>query len=214
MSKRFGDSRPIQTARFYRFIKHRLRSNRDCKILITSRNSETGTSKTTLALHLAKALDPSWHIGKHFHDGYAYADYYMESLKGDVLIVDDFQFSADSRRGTSKVNVLLSQYWSIMRVKNVVSIVTLPSSSMLDKRFLELADIRINVERRGLAVPYRIIVNDFSGRITQWAFKDELGVRENILYGPLDHDPLYREIEVNKDKFVKKRLKEMKAERN
>lgn len=200
-------------SRIYRFIETRL-NKRDCKIIITSRNSETGTGKTTLALILAKVHDRiGWNVNKQFHSGFDYADYYDHAKKGEVLVVDDFQFSADSRRGTSNINVILSQYWAIMRTKNVLSIVTLPTSSMLDKRFLELADIRINIVELGKAYPYRIVVNDFSHKVKQYRWKDRNNNAETIYFTSIDDDNDFQKTIERKDKFVRAKLKEWKKNR-
>lgn len=200
----------INHSRFIRFLVNRVKFNRDAKVLITSRNSETGTGKTTLAVIIAKLIDiHGWSPEKQFFDAKKYMNYYRDCDAGSVLILDDMQFMADSRRGTSYENVRLSQYWSIMRTRNVISLATLPTNSMLDKRFLELADVRLNVIKRGEAVPYRIVVNDFTGKVTQWRFRREDGTKETIYFKSMDDDPDYREIERKKDKFVRKKLREM-----
>lgn len=200
----------IKKSRLIRFLVNRIKYNRDAKVLITSRNSETGTGKTTLAVIIAKLIDMNgWSHEKQFFDAQDYMQYYRKAESGSVLILDDMQFMADSRRGTSHENVRLSQYWSIMRTRNVISIATLPTNSLLDKRFLELADVRINVIKRGQATPYRIVVNDFTGKVTQWRFRFENGTKETIYFKSMDDDPDYREVERKKDIFVRKKLREM-----
>lgn len=196
-------------SRVFKFIEDRLDDDRDCKIIITARNSETGVGKTTLALILAKVHDRNgWSHKKHFHDGHKYANYYLHSSLGDALVVDDFQFNADNRRSTSNINVQLSMYWTIMRTRNVVSIVTLPTTSILDKRFLELADIRINVVEKGVAYPYRIVVNDFTHSVRQWRWKDYVGDEITLYFGALKKDKDYRTTVRRKDKYVSKKLGE------
>jgi len=50
---------------------------------------------------------------------------------------------------------------------------TLPTSSALDKRLKELADIRINVHRRGRARVYKITVDDHdTSQVREWRWHD------------------------------------------
>lgn len=197
------------------FINDRLDANRDAKIIITARNSETGTGKTTLAVQLAKQWDRNgWSANKGFLDIKRYLAYYAHKARaGDVLILDDAEASADSRRSQSTTNVLISKYWSIMRVKNVVSLLTMPTASMLDKRLLELADLLMIVRRRGLAVPYRVYVNDISHQIKTHRWRVPLGdnggkiIKPVITFGK-DDSKEYVELSEKKDKFVKSEIED------
>lgn len=165
-------------------VSDRLDADRDAKIIITSRNSETGTGKSTLALLLSMYWDENGMTeDKIFQDISTYLAYYSSKARGgDVLLFDDAQAGADSRRSTSKENVLISKYWTILRSRNIVSILTLPTQTMLDKRLLELADIWLNVRTRGEAVPYRIYVDDVKKYVRTYRVKNyRLGGMKEVI---------------------------------
>lgn len=188
-----------------KLVNDRLDNDRDAKIIITSRNSETGTGKTTLAILLAKYWDRNgWNSTKGFQDINEYLAYYLlKARAGDVLIFDDAQAGADSRRSTSKENVRVTKYWTILRSKNIVSILTLPTQTMLDKRLLELADIWLNVRTKGEAVPYRIYVDDIKKYVRTYRVKNpDLGLKEVIRFKKYRAKD-YLDMEVTKDKFTK-----------
>jgi hypothetical protein len=63
----------------------------------------------------------------------------------------------------SNQNVKLSHLWATMRFREIYSIITLPSASMLDKRLKELADLKIVVHNRGTAVAYKTKIDDHDG---------------------------------------------------
>lgn len=155
----------------------------DAKIIITSHNSRPGLSKTTLAIKMARDFDPhGWTAeDKAFMDAGSYHQAYDDARSGSVLLFDEVEGEADSRRAMSNKNVKLSQAWAQNRYRNMITICTLPTVSMLDNRMLELSDYWINVMGRGLAHPYRIRVNDFNGKVYRERI-DENGV---LRYGDL-----------------------------
>lgn len=171
------------------FINERLDNNRDAKVIITARNSETGTGKTTLAVLLAKYWDRNgWTSDKGYLNVKKYLAYYNKyAHSGDVLLLDDAQAGTDNRRSMKSENVALSRLWTLNRVKNVVSILALPTQSMLDKRLMELADVWIQVRRRGLAVPYRIVITDIEKDLRLYRFRyPETGLKEVIRFDAID----------------------------
>lgn len=185
-------------------VRNRLRSNRDVKILIAQRDSGTGLGKTTLAVLLAKYFDRNgWTSKKGFLDVRRYLTYYAKaSDAGDVLLFDDAEAGVDNRRSMSETNVYLSKYWSILRVYNVVSILTFPTSSMIDKRVLELADIYMIVRERGIAAPYRVKIGDMNQKIFTPRIKiPNTDAKELIRYRKFD-DEDYHEMTRKKKKFV------------
>lgn len=144
----------------HQFRERRLEKNRDLKVIITSRNSTTGTGKTTLAVWLALNWDSDWTAEeKGTLSVKEYLDTYRELEPGSCLIMDEAE-QLDARRSMSQENVDFAEKWMMMRVRNVTSILTLPTASALDKRLKELADIRINVHRRGRARCYKITIDD------------------------------------------------------
>lgn len=139
----------------------------DAKIIITSHNSRPGLGKTTLAIRMARDFDRhGWSAEqKGFMSAYEYHNAYDEQPPGSVLLFDEVEGEADNRRAMSTKNVELSQAWAQNRYRNMITICTLPSVSMLDKRLLEMSDYWINVIDRGVAHPYKIYINDFNGKV-------------------------------------------------
>lgn len=189
-------------------ILYRLINNRDCKIIITSKGSTTGTGKTTLAVHLCRWVtavanelfdrEKDWNAEDHsFVDLYDYLSAYKNSDPGDALLMDEIEASADRRRFASHENVNLSQAWAILRYRNVVSVATLPTVTMLDSRMMELADIWINVQKPGVAYPYYLTANDFTGDVMRRRFRRG-GMKEAIEWTPLDSDDDFQDLSSEK----------------
>jgi hypothetical protein len=153
--------------------EQRLGKNRDLKVIITSRNSTTGTGKTTLAVWLALNWDQEWTAAeKGTLSVSEYLDTYQDLSPGSVLVMDEAE-QLDARRSMSQDNVDFAEKWMMMRVRNVTSILTLPTASALDKRLKELADVRINVHRRGRARVYKISVDDHdTSQVREWRWHD------------------------------------------
>lgn len=153
------------------FIR-RMRKGRDLKVIITARNSSTGTGKTTLAAWLAMQWNPIFTGNEWSAEEQAalsaqeYLDTYRDLPYGSVLLMDEAE-QLDSRRSMSGENVDFSHKWMMMRVRQVVSILTLPTVNALDSRLEELADVWINVERRGKATVHAIQVQSYFNKKVQ-----------------------------------------------
>lgn len=146
-----------------RRARKKLNNDNDIKIIIQGKNSQTGIGKTTLAIQLCRYIDPDWDAErKAFVDVKQYINAHLDYDKGSALLLDEIEAGADSRRAMSSDNVELSQAWATLRARNIATVCTLPSISMLDNRMLELADYWILVKKRGLAQPFEINVNDFA----------------------------------------------------
>jgi len=147
----------------------------DAKIIITSHNSRPGLGKTTLAIKMARDFDKNgWNADeKAFMSAHEYHNAYEDLPSGSALVFDEIEGEADSRRAMSEKNVELSQAWAQNRYRNMITICTLPSVSMLDNRMLEMSDYWINVMGRGTAHPYRVLVNDFSGKVIRKRLDDD-----------------------------------------
>lgn len=143
--------------------KQKLRNDNDIKIIIIGRNSQTGIGKTTLAIQLCRFIDEhGWSAEeKSFVNTQRYIEAHLDKKQGSCLLFDEIEGAADNRRAMSNENVDLSQAWAKMRARNIATVTTLPTTSMLDKRLLEMADYQVIVKRRGVAQPYQIRVNDF-----------------------------------------------------
>lgn len=151
----------------------RITSGRDLKIIITAKDSQTGVGKTTAAGWLALTWNQMFtgtpwtaenhgtlHPGEYFQLVSKVGDEYDA---GTTIIVDDAE-ELDARRSMQKLNVQFSQRWMLMRLKQVITIVTLPSPSAIDTRLEELADVWINIERRGRGMVHDIRVNSYGSR--------------------------------------------------
>jgi predicted XRE-type DNA-binding protein len=191
------------------FLKYRLKNNRDAKIIITSRSSSTGLGKSTLAILIAEWIHRTqgierWNAEKFgFINVNDYISTYLDSEPGTALLLDEIEAGADNRRAMSSENVNLSKAWATLRFKNVVTISTLPTTSMLDGRLLELADIWINVMSRGIAIPYFIWINDFTNELRRVAAKHpETGAKEIIHWDSIDSDENFQYMSELKDTDV------------
>lgn len=151
------------------FLK-RMDNGRDLKVIITAKDAETGVGKSTAGFALAASWHPiyadeEWSADKYgSYDIGPYLEQYLSAKNGSVLQMEEAE-QLDSRRAMAGNNVDFSHYWMAMRVRQIVSILTLPSTSALDKRLWQLADVWINVEGRGDAAVYRIGVNSFNGEM-------------------------------------------------
>lgn len=182
-----------------RQVQNRIQNNLDCKIVVTSYSSTPGLGKTTLSILMARCWDDhGWSAEqKAFMSYQNFYNSYMNEPPGSVLLFDEVENEADSRRSNSSENVGLSQLLATQRVRNIISIYTLPAVSMLDKRIMELADYWINVGpamQKGKAHPYRLFVNDFSWAssggtdITPSRITDEFGNKQTITWSDLPED--------------------------
>jgi len=144
--------------------RKRRRQNRDLKIIITSRDSQTGTGKTTLGLWLALHFDVHGfgpdQVTLHPRE---FLKLYKENTAGSVIIMDEAE-QLDARRSMSKKNIDFWNLWQTMRYRQITSILTLPTRSALDKRGLELSDIWIQVTERGFARVHEVGVGDYDGQ--------------------------------------------------
>jgi len=157
----------------------RIKSGRDLKIIITAKDSQTGVGKTTLAGWLALVwtehfTDHSWWVDPDTYGegmGTLNPKEYFTILQqipdtygpGSVVVVDDAE-ELDARRSMQSLNVEFSQRWMLMRLKQAITIITLPSPKAIDSRLEELADIWINIERRGRGLVHDIRVNSYGSR--------------------------------------------------
>jgi len=145
-------------------FRERKADNRDLKIIITSRDSQTGTGKTTLALWLAMHFDThGFTADKVTLHPREFLKLYKENTAGSVIIMDEAE-QLDARRSMSQKNVDFWNLWQTMRYRQITSILTLPTRSALDKRGLELSDIWIQVTRRGHARVHEVGVGDYDGQ--------------------------------------------------
>jgi len=145
-------------------FRERRGKNRDLKIIITARDSQTGTGKTTLALWLAMHFDvEGFNADKVTLHPREFLELYKNNPVGSVIIMDEAE-QLDARRSMSQKNIDFWNLWQTMRYRQITSILTLPTRSALDKRGLELCDIWIQVTARGHARVHQIGVGDYDGQ--------------------------------------------------
>jgi hypothetical protein len=185
--------------------RKRRAENRDLKGLVTARDSETGTGKTTLAETLCidwDNVEGGWNAeNRATLDSNEYTNAYLDLPQGAFLLGDEMEQMADNRRSSSTNNVTVTQFWSVMRAWQVSTICTLPSTSMLDKRLKELADFRINVIERGIGVVYLSKVDDHSGEVWE---KRLHRIRWGDLAGNPEHERLKKKKRNHMENFAER----------
>jgi hypothetical protein len=109
---------------------HRKRNaqNRDLKVIITSRDSQTGTEDDARALARVHFDQYGFDAEKvTVHPG-EFKQLYNEKRAGEVIIMDEAE-QLDSRRSMSNKNVEFWNLWQTMRFRQITSILTLPTRS-------------------------------------------------------------------------------------
>jgi len=188
----------------YQMYRRRIDSKRDLRIIVTAENSETGTGKTTLALYLALSFDREWNpVEKAALDIGKYARKYRELSPGSVLMFDECH-QVDNRKSMSNVNIMLSRLWMTMRVRQICTIFVTPTLTVIDKRLKELADVRVHVMRRGVAMVYRIKVNHFDGSIWEEPI-------HALNFPNLDWHPYKRILDEMKDELIEDIIQEIEV---
>jgi len=171
---------------------------RDLKVVVTQRNSETGGGKTTLAVFLALSWDINGWDGeqKGTVDPEEFLEVYPELPEHSCIIMDEAE-ELDARRSMASENVEFSKHWMTMRTRQIDSILTLPATSALDKRLLELADVRINVTGRGKGQVYRIKIDDHNPQRgpQEWHMHE-------IEWPDLSSHPEYKKLDEQKQQMI------------
>lgn len=192
------------------FIEHRMNENRDVKMIVTSKGSTTGLGKSTFAICAGRwsenyLTDRLWRCeDRGYIDIQEYISKYKSCPEYTSLIIDEIEHGADSRRSMAQDNVDLSHAWAQLRYRNVISIATLPSVSMLDNRMMELADIWVNVLEKGKAIAFYIWVNDFTGKVHKKQLTHPVTGQPEILTWPdLSGDVDYEYLTNLKDQHVR-----------
>ena len=162
----------IRESKFFAEYMNRLVTGRDMHVLVTA-GGETGVGKTTLAVALALLMDQhGWHSGKAaVANPNHYSVLYDKVDPGSVLILDEAEKAADSRRGMTKESVNLTQDFATKRYQQVFGILTAPSKSWVDKRLGDDAvDYWIQAQEtdmgriKGEGRAFRLKVNEHVGK--------------------------------------------------
>lgn len=133
----------------------------------------------------------------------SYASHYAhESESGNAILLDEAEIGADNRRSMSNENVTVTHYWSALRFKNVVNIITLPSALHLDRRLKELGDVLFVVQKRGLAHIRWLWLNDMKEHVEKIQTRNDLGMPEEVHFDELTRDKAYSTVsKIKKDHF-------------
>lgn len=177
----------------------RLVTGRDMHVIVTA-SSETGVGKTTLAAALALFWDQhGWSADKAaVASAPEYAALYDRVEPGSVLILDEAEIAADSRRGTSKGNVEVSHAFAGKRYRQVFGMLTAPSKSWVDSRMSgDSADYWIQAQEthrgrpKGEAIVYRLRSNEH--------YQTDYSKRKEIITWPvLDSHPEFKKLDAKK----------------
>ena len=177
----------------------RLKSTRrDAKIVICA-NAETGVGKTSLAVFLGRILDTSpagFVVDEQATlDTTEYRKAFDEIERGSTLVLDEAE-QLDARRAMSQDNVDTAFSWQTKRIREVTTILTLPTWGDLEKRLREMADIRIEILRRGEALVH---FRDRDRYETSGVFWRPV---QTLEWPNMDPDPAFKELERMKEEFL------------
>lgn len=223
----------IANSQLFREYLQRIANGRDMHVFVTA-SSETGVGKTTLAVSLAILWDQhGWSADKAaVADAKEYAYKYDHYPPGTVLILDEAEKAADSRRANTHGNVDVSQAFAAKRFRQIFGILTAPSKSWVDKRLgSDAADYWIQAQEgevggiKGEARVYRLkeqehYETEYSTRTEtiSWpilddneAFKELDDIKETRLSGAVKSNYVHKtEVEDIKDNFWSKSRKKMR----
>ncbi|MBW2632089.1 MAG: hypothetical protein JRC90_10120 [Deltaproteobacteria bacterium] len=182
-------------------VAQRKKQHRNCIIIIADRSSETGKGKSTLALVLARRYDPNFSVENVLFDTNEFIKHVSQKRRpGAWYVLDEIGVYLDTRRSMSRGNVSFTQLLQIFREEQMSLIATLPTTSVLDQRMKELADVVILTHDRGSATAYRIGTNPFS--IKRPIYMNEF---EQIRWSSLDGSELWAEYKAKKRAFLDKK---------
>ena len=152
---------------FFREIAKRKQQGRDAKIIITAKDGQTGVGKSNLSDFLGYVLDTSpsgFGPEKVTIEPEMFLSMYNRLESGSAAIMEEGE-QFDSRRAMSAKNVDAAEKWQMARIREIVSIINLPSPAEIDSRFERLADYWINVEIRGRAKVYKKRIHPTKGKV-------------------------------------------------
>lgn len=181
------------------------------RIIIDAEDAATGAGKTGLAVTLARLLGEAFQYELVEEDftlsGKKYLERWREhpgAEQPSVIILDELggAGAGHARRAMSGQNVDLGNSWQLMRKKRIVSIVTLPHWSKVDKDMRMQADYRLWCRRQpiGYFVPFRVKSGFDDGEVRTKGYDDV----PQIAFPNVDKfgDPLYEHVTAEKDKLL------------
>lgn len=182
------------------------------RIIIDAEDAKTGVGKTGLAVFLARLLAERVFDYELTEDdltlsGAKYLQRWREhpgEEQPSVIVLDELggAGAGHARRAMSNQNVELGNAWQLMRKKRIVSIVTLPHWSKVDRDMRMQADYRLWCLKDpiGYFKPYQVGADFDDGEVTTEGYDDI----ERIRFPNMDKhdDPVYDYLAEEKDELL------------
>jgi len=182
------------------------------RIIIDAEDAKTGVGKTGLAVFLARLLAEGVFDYKLTEDdftlsGAKYLQRWREhpgEEQPSVIVLDELggAGAGHARRSMSNQNVELGNAWQLMRKKRIISIVTLPHWSKVDRDMRMQADFRLWClkEPIGYFQPYEVGAGFDNGEVMTDGYDDV----ERIRFPDMDKhdDSVYKYLAGEKDELL------------
>jgi len=203
----------ISETRWWHDLSHGILGPRKggARIIIDAEDASTGVGKTGLAVYLARLLCDAFGYELKEDDLTLSGSHYLQrwrehpdSEQPSVIILDELggAGAGHARRAMSTQNVELGNAWQLMRKKRIVSIVTLPHWSKVDKDMRQQADFRLWClkEPIGYFRPYQVGAGFDSGGVTTDGYDDI----ERIGFPDMDNhnDEYFQYLSKKKDELL------------
>lgn len=181
------------------------------RIIIDSENASTGVGKTGLAVYMARLLADFFGYDLQKEDFTLSGQHYLGRWRDhpgkeqpSVVVLDELggAGAGHARRAMSTQNVELGNAWQLMRKRRIVSLVTLPHWSKVDKDMRQQADYRLWCKEKpiGYFRPYVVGSGFDAGDVTTEGYHDI----NRIQFPNLDehNDEFYQYLSAEKDKLL------------
>jgi hypothetical protein len=203
----------LRDTQFWQDLMHGVFGPRSggARIIVDSEDASTGVGKTTAAVTIAEAAAKAFDYDLHPDDFTLSGEQYLNRWREhpgpeqpSCIVLDEASGAGagDARRSMSNQNVNLGRSWQLMRKKRIISIITLPHWSDVDKRMRRFADYRIWCLRQpiGYYRPYKITSTFDRGDVRTESYDDI----QRIKFPNLDKigDPLFKQITDKKDALL------------
>lgn len=181
------------------------------RIIVDSENASTGVGKTGLAVYLARTLADFFGYELQKEDFTLSGEHYLNRWREhpgkeqpSVVVLDELggAGAGHARRAMSTQNVELGNAWQLMRKKRIVSLVTLPHWSKVDKDMRQQADYRLWCKEKpiGYFRPYVVGSGFDAGDVTTEGYNDINRIR----FPNMDkhEDEFYKYLSAEKDELL------------
>jgi hypothetical protein len=204
---------PIHKTEFWNDLCHGILGPRKggARIIIDAEDAKTGAGKTGLAVYIARILSGIFGYDLQDDDltlsGTKYLQRWREHPGADqpsVIILDELggAGAGHARRAMSTQNVELGNAWQLMRKKRIISIVTLPHWSKVDRDMRMQADFRLWCLNQpiGYFNPYQVGASFDNGEVKTDGYDDV----DRIAFPDMDSkdDGVYGSLATEKDDLL------------